>query len=189
MAIIEPSDIIFEGLSSMILKSGNHTCIYRANNLDELNLHFKKVRINTVIINPINLANQLSDFTRLKKSNNQINWIGLIYMYFDLDLLSKFDDTIYINDHLDTISLKINRNNHSSEITGGTSEELSERETEVLALLVKGMSNKEIAEKLFISIHTVISHRKNISEKTGIKSLPGLTIFAISKKIIPFEAF
>ena len=53
--------------------------------------------------------------------------------------------------------------------------------------MVAGHSNKEIADKLNISIHTVISHRKNITEKTGIKSLSGLTIFAISKKIIPLE--
>jgi DNA-binding CsgD family transcriptional regulator len=40
---------------------------------------------------------------------------------------------------------------------------------------------------LNISIHTVISHRKNITEKTGIKSLSGLTIYAITKKIIPLD--
>jgi DNA-binding NarL/FixJ family response regulator len=64
---------------------------------------------------------------------------------------------------------------------------LSERETEVLIQLVKGLSHKEIADKLNISIHTVTSHRKNIIEKTGIKSLSGLTIYAITKKIIPLE--
>ncbi|MFW5781575.1 MAG: response regulator transcription factor, partial [Bacteroidota bacterium] len=67
-------------------------------------------------------------------------------------------------------------------------EVLSERETDVLVQLLKGLSNKEIAEKLHISKHTVISHRKNIVEKTGIKSLPGLTIYAISKKIIPVDS-
>lgn len=66
-------------------------------------------------------------------------------------------------------------------------ESLSGRETDVLVLLTKGLSNKEIAGKLHISIHTVISHRENIVEKTGIKSLPGLTIYAISKKIIPLD--
>jgi len=57
--------------------------------------------------------------------------------------------------------------------------ELSLRETEVLQLLVKGMTNKEIADKFSISMTTVITHRKNIQEKTGIKSLSGLTVFAI----------
>jgi len=62
--------------------------------------------------------------------------------------------------------------------------ELTRREIEVLQLLTKGYSNKEIADQLFVSTHTVISHRKNISEKTGIKSASGLTMYAILKKII-----
>ncbi|MGL5956984.1 MAG: response regulator transcription factor [Phocaeicola sp.] len=57
--------------------------------------------------------------------------------------------------------------------------ELSSRESEVLVLLTKGMINKEIAEKLNISLTTVITHRKNITEKLGIKSVSGLTIYAI----------
>ena len=57
--------------------------------------------------------------------------------------------------------------------------ELSAREIEVLILITKGLINKEIAEKLNISLTTVISHRKNITEKLGIKSVPGLTIYAV----------
>lgn len=56
---------------------------------------------------------------------------------------------------------------------------LSAREIEVLILITKGLINKEIAEKLNISLTTVISHRKNITEKLGIKSVPGLTIYAV----------
>jgi DNA-binding CsgD family transcriptional regulator len=59
----------------------------------------------------------------------------------------------------------------------------------VLKLLVQGSSNKEIADKLNISIHTVVSHRKNIIQKTGIKSQAGLTIYAISNKIISLDSF
>lgn len=57
--------------------------------------------------------------------------------------------------------------------------DLSAREIEVLILITKGLINKEIAEKLNISLTTVISHRKNITEKLGIKSVPGLTIYAV----------
>ena len=53
------------------------------------------------------------------------------------------------------------------------------REIEVLVLITKGLINKEIADKLNISLTTVISHRKNITEKLGIKSVAGLTIYAV----------
>lgn len=57
--------------------------------------------------------------------------------------------------------------------------DLSAREIEVLVLVTKGLINKEIADKLNISLTTVISHRKNITEKLGIKSVSGLTIYAV----------
>lgn len=57
--------------------------------------------------------------------------------------------------------------------------ELSAREIEVLVLITKGLINKEIADKLGIGLTTVITHRKNITEKLGIKSVSGLTIYAV----------
>lgn len=62
--------------------------------------------------------------------------------------------------------------------------ELTRREVDVLRLVAMGHSNKEIADKLFISVHTVITHRKNITEKLGIKSISGLTVYAIINQII-----
>lgn len=64
------------------------------------------------------------------------------------------------------------------------SDELTSREKEVLRLIALGNTNKAIAESLFISTHTVISHRKNITEKLGIKSISGLTVYAIIQKIV-----
>jgi DNA-binding CsgD family transcriptional regulator len=56
-----------------------------------------------------------------------------------------------------------------------------------LHFIAKGFSNKETADKLNISIHTVNTHRKNIMEKTGIRSLAGLTVYAVSKGIISID--
>lgn len=56
---------------------------------------------------------------------------------------------------------------------------LSDREIEVLALIVEGYINKEIADKLNIGLTTVITHRKNIMEKLGMKSVSALTIYAV----------
>jgi regulator of cell morphogenesis and NO signaling len=63
-------------------------------------------------------------------------------------------------------------------------EALSDRERDVLIQVVKGLSNKEIADVLCISTHTVISHRKNITRKLNIHSTAGLTIYAIVNKLI-----
>ena len=63
-------------------------------------------------------------------------------------------------------------------------EGLTNREVDVLKLVALGYANKEIAEKLFISTHTVMSHRKNITEKLGIKSISGLTVYAIINNYI-----
>ena len=56
---------------------------------------------------------------------------------------------------------------------------LTNRELEVLSLVVQGYINKEIAIKLNISLTTVITHRKNITEKLGVKSVSALTIYAV----------
>ncbi|MDR3297284.1 MAG: hemerythrin domain-containing protein [Prevotellaceae bacterium] len=62
--------------------------------------------------------------------------------------------------------------------------ELTDREREVLAQVALGGSNKEIANSLNISLNTVITHRKNITAKLGIKTIPGLTVYAILNGII-----
>lgn len=60
-----------------------------------------------------------------------------------------------------------------------TANGLSQREIEVLCLIAKGHLNKEIADKLNISINTVLTHRKNITTKLGIKSVSGLSVYAM----------
>ena len=62
--------------------------------------------------------------------------------------------------------------------------QLSRREIEVFQLLVKGKTAKEIGEELFISVHTVTSHRKNISAKLGIRSISAMAIYAANMKLI-----
>ena len=77
----------------------------------------------------------------------------------------------------------ITRSRHTDRIN----EELSHREKEVLKLVALGLTNKVIAEKLYISTHTVITHRKNITAKLGIKTIAGLTVYAVINKLITPE--
>lgn len=60
---------------------------------------------------------------------------------------------------------------------------LSKREKEVIAFVAKGFSNKEIAEEMFLSVHTVLTHRKNLMGKLGLKNTAGLVVYAVQQGI------
>ena len=185
IAVIEPSQIIFEGLSYILMKFRRNIYLYRFNDLEELKNSLSNESFNLAIVNPAAVQNRLPDFIKLKNLQPGILWIALVYSFYDEEILQKFDDSISVTASPEQITNKIMQINQASEKTA--QDDLSEREIEVLTQMVKGFANKEIADNLNISIHTVISHRKNITEKTGIKSLSGLTIYAISRRIIPLD--
>jgi len=60
-------------------------------------------------------------------------------------------------------------------------EQLTKREKEILALIADGWTSRQIADKLSISIRTVETHREHIKQKTKIRSIAGLTKFAITQ--------
>lgn len=72
----------------------------------------------------------------------------------------------------------------SGMVSSESTDAISEREREVIVCIVQGMSNKEIAERLFISLNTVLTHRRNIARKLQIHSPAGLTIYAIVNNIV-----
>ena len=73
-------------------------------------------------------------------------------------------------------------------LRGRASEALTDREKEILVSVARGKINKEIADEHKISVHTVISHRKNITRKTGIKSVAGLTAYAILNDLLDIQS-
>lgn len=123
--------------------------------------------------------------------NNQLT-ATLYDIYNNEDWLmqhSRVEDNIFIpairrlehktrqNDVSVKISNMINKNSESNE-------SISDREKDVIISLVQGMSNKEIADHLCISINTVITHRINIARKLQIHSAAGLTIYAIVNNLV-----
>ena len=116
-------------------------------------------------------------------SGKRIRLIALVTSFVDASLLGKYDESISIFDDLETLSKKIAGllNVVSEEEEMDNQDTLSQREKEIV---ICGMTNKEIAEKLFLSIHTVITHRRNISKKLQIHSAAGLTIYAIVNKLV-----
>lgn len=107
----------------------------------------------------------------------------------DLSMHCKIEDNLFVpavrrlENSYDKMAVKAAPEQPDTE-----TENLSEREKEVLVEVVNGLSNKEIADKLFISIHTVITHRKNIVRKLRIHSPAGLTIYAIANKLVDINS-
>lgn len=187
IVILENSQIIYEGLSNILLKSTHHFTVYRVDDFEDLKHLSATVDISVVIINPNFILNKQVEFAKIKSEITTSSWVGLVYNYFDEAIIKQFDSVISINEADATIIDKVYQSKSEAEKDSEDGEKLSERETGVLIELINGLSNKEVGDKLHISIHTVITHRKNIMEKTGIKSLSGLTIYAISKNIIQID--
>lgn len=99
----------------------------------------------------------------------------------------------YVENHLFVpVVERLERERAGAEECSEKSEEpvrevLSQREKEIVVCVVKGMTNKQIGEQLFISTHTVITHRRNIASKLQIHSPAGLTIYAIVHKLVELD--
>lgn len=111
--------------------------------------------------------------------------VALSHGSVDEELLHEFDGVINLYDSPGRVHHKLRQ---AVEQTRTTTQpegyELSEREREILVAVARGLTNREIADRYFISIHTVISHRKNITRKTGIKTIAGLTVYALLNNMI-----
>ncbi len=105
--------------------------------------------------------------------------IALLYLYsleVDLDKHTLIEDDILVP--------MVERMEEVVAAARPEGEELSAREKEILVSVAKGKLNKEIADEYNISIYTVITHRKNITRKTGIKTVAGLTVYALLNNLI-----
>ena len=121
----------------------------------------------------------------------------MLYNILQQLFLCEYD--LYIHDRIETVLLlpevkrleERNQHNQSGEVDENNDrevqQELSDREKDIIIGVVKGLTNKEIAEKLFISVNTVTTHRRNIAKKLDIHSPSGLTIYAIVNKLVDIK--
>lgn len=187
IAILESSPIIFEGIVTILSKYNNNVTYYHFKSIDDLKKYCFSYKIDIAIINPLHIINIQNEFLKFKKEHKEIYLLGIVYSLIDRTISDFFDEIIHINDTADVVIAKLHNALSTTKDPIKSHDVLTSREKDILIQLLKGLSNKEIADELNISIHTVISHRKNIIKKTGIKSLSGLTIYAISKKIVPLD--
>lgn len=190
--LIVPSIVVAKGLESIFDNQGEFEV---AGILPDLGrgseTRLRNVEADVIIIDPCvfsyaeraNGRNWLSD-------NSDAAAVALQTGLEGEETLKAYDETFSLYDEPTTIIRKLRAALEGRQESGKTEgEELSAREKEILVCVAKGMLNKEIADQFNISIYTVITHRKNITRKTGIKTVAGLTVYALLNNLIDVGDF
>lgn len=188
IAVAEPSVIIQCGLETLLKRlPGLRIQLVEIATADSLLESLRTHKPDILIINP-SIPGRFS-LLHLKEESGctEMKCIALLYTAADQALVRPYDEQITIYDSVDEISHKLERL-HADETPAAEEEDeqqsLSTREKEIVVCVVKGLTNREIADRLFLSTHTVITHRRNIARKLQIHSASGLTIYAIVNKLV-----
>lgn len=189
--IIEPSVLISEGLRHVIDNfAGYDVCGIIRNQEGDIEAKIDDFNADMVIADPSVFDNRdRAGAHDMIKGIANVPVMALISTAIDAAYASTYEGAIYLSDTSDDIEQKISTVMKAAPADQkGDGEELSSREKEILVCVAKGMLNKEIADHFNISIYTVITHRKNITRKTGIKTVAGLTVYALLNNLIDMNA-
>lgn len=189
--ILEPSVLIAEGLRHVIDNfAGYDVCGIIRNQEGDIWAKIDDFNADLVIADPSVFDNRdRAGAHDMIKGIANAPVMALISAAADAAYASTYDGTIYLSDTSDDIEQRISTVMKAAPAEQrGEGEELSSREKEILVCVAKGMLNKEIADHFNISIYTVITHRKNITRKTGIKTVAGLTVYALLNNLIDMNA-
>lgn len=186
--ISEPSAIIRSGMEQLLKRmTGFRIQIVEVPGIESLPDMLRMNKPDVLIINPVMIGGLNLSNLKEECGCHSLKCIALIYTIFEPVRLRVFDEQITIYDDVDEIKHKLERLNTEEVVSMEDSDEqqmLSAREKEIVVCVVKGMTNREIATSLFLSTHTVITHRRNIARKLQIHSASGLTIYAIVNKLV-----
>ena len=192
IVIVDSSMIIRDGLNSILKRlPGFQLSVVEIPDTDTLLESIIIHKPDILIANPqLLIQHSLQNF-REKCDNSDLKVVALLSNLYPSELLQNFDEKISIYDDIDTIKNKLKKlfstENEESTETTEEQQSLSAREKEIVVCVVKGMTNREIADTLFLSAHTVITHRRNIARKLQIHSTSGLTIYAIMNKLVDLK--
>ena len=187
--IAEQSEIIRRGLTAMLESFNLFDTIHELSCDSDIESYITRLEPDLLIVNPGLVKPHLPAWLG-EYRNGDMRIAAIVYSLFDDDLARIFDEVIQIGDTRLKIKNKLSgllSRKDGERPAAAVDNILSAREREVVRLLSKGLSNKEISEQLFISTHTVITHRKNITRKLNIKSVAGLIVYAIINNIISVE--
>ncbi|MFR9602791.1 MAG: LuxR C-terminal-related transcriptional regulator [Rikenellaceae bacterium] len=179
--------------SSAIIRCGVVTILQRAENLNADIAELSDVSVFTsgsyrqtpdiLVVNPAQLGIFSAAQLRGDLGNDNLKIVALQSAFTEQGMLQNYDEVLSIYDSADTVVEKISAVTRRDD-ADQTKKDLSQREKEIIVSVVKGMTNKQIADALCLSTHTVIAHRRNIASKLQIHSPAGLTIYAIVNKLV-----
>ncbi len=182
--IAEPSTIIRCGVASLLQRIQDLSFeIAEISVISTLSSMTFRIIPDILIINPSYAGQYSTSQLKSEMGNENLRIVALQSSFADQNILQSYDDVISLYDSAETISEKIIAINEDED-DSSVKKELSIREKEIIVCVVKGMTNKLIAETLNLSTHTVIAHRRNIANKLQIHSPSGLTIYAIVNKLV-----
>ena len=184
--IIEPSPIVTAGLIDFFKDINQTRIVSTLENIDDISNKIIIHDPDILIINPLVLGYNSNYIKQISQSYPNIIFIALVTSYIDRSILRQYKEVIELSDNKQKVVNKVIGllSNKDETNNQGESIELSNRERDILIHVAKGMTNKDISEILNISVHTVITHRKNIIRKTGIKSVSGPTVYALLNNLI-----
>ncbi|MEI3155763.1 MAG: LuxR C-terminal-related transcriptional regulator [Odoribacter sp.] len=190
VAIAETSVIIRSGLALVLKRiQGMKILPIEIASPDTLSDCIRLHKPDILIINPSFPGYFNIQKFREDTSDYNIKCVALLCSVGDQSLLRYYDDAFSLYDDLEMLKEKLLKLlDVTDELESETGQDvLSSREKEIITCVVKGMTNKEIADALFLSAHTVITHRRNIARKLQIHSPAGLTIYAIVNKLVELQ--
>ena len=188
--IVEPSVIIAEGLTKILGENTHLEVLAPLYDIECLKGRIAAGKPDILIINPTLLPqSKRRELNDIIQDSPDVTILALVYQYVGQSALRMYHGIIDICEergHICEIIIDCcSQQKAGAEQQPDENEyELTKRELDVLVQIAKGLMNKEIADKLNISIHTVISHRKNITRKTNIKSVAGLAMYAMMNNLM-----
>lgn len=184
IAVAEPSLIIRSGVASVLSRlAALDVKIVEIDDLSTLTDLLRRYNPEILVIDPALLALCPPERIRRESGCTRLRLLALRKTLTDSRMADACDGAIALSDTADAIREQILRIRACGQ-DERRQEPLSAREKEIIVGVVKGLTNKQIAEQLYLSPHTVITHRRNIAAKLQIHSPAGLTIYAIVNRLV-----
>lgn len=217
LVIADNSVLVRVGFKALLADVSNFNFVAEAENLAELKEINKTSKPDVLIVDTHSLILSNADLAILKKANKKLQILAITQMLSkaEIESLLNGEVTSYLLkecDKQEIIDAIIETNNGSRFLCGKIAHVLTaapeikitpaymqnvsceglivtEREADVIRYIAEGLSNKQIADKLCLSTHTVNTHRKNIMSKLGVNNTAGIVMYAVKNNILEHNPY